>query len=98
MVVTQFTGGAGGGNGHFERIRIQPGLATDLRPARWWLGLGRSSQVTYPHVLQRNIVTVPPVRGLNISVTTTSLPARHRSQLGKEAAVFSIPVMAALSN
>lgn len=62
--------------------------------ARWEGNVGRSSQVTYPHCLHWNIVTVRPVRALNISDTTTtrSLPTQL-SQIGKFAAVRSISFM-----
>ncbi|MDH2347113.1 MULTISPECIES: hypothetical protein [unclassified Bradyrhizobium] len=57
--------------------------------------VGRSSHVTYPHCLHWNIVTVRPVRGLNISDTATarSLPTQL-SQIGKFAAVRSVSFMA----
>lgn len=68
---------------------------TYSEPARREGIVGRSSHVTYPHCLHWNIVTVRPVRGLNISDTTSarSLPTQL-SQIGKFAAVRLISFMA----
>lgn len=85
------TGDAGGHDSTCSRAVDQPAL--DFSRVGGWLGPGRSSQVTYPHHLHRNIVTVPSMRALNSSLTMTSLLPTHRSQLGKDAAVLSTSVM-----